>query len=243
MAKLYGNARGYGFWMERVAACASAVWSLFGVAVLWLLFAVNRRHLLDPLSLLIIAVMYGPILFIIYRQYRKEEGNRLAFFHGNRGEELVRDELSKLPDGYTIFGDVVVSSGRGNVDFIVVGPTAVCTVEVKSNWGGITYTDGQLTCNDRSFNGKSILKQAKAEALAVQYYLREKLGTSIAVQPIVAFSGNVHIKFGKKPIEDVVVIQKRWLREVIMEQPISGSPELMRRVGDALTVLVQGNRK
>lgn len=62
---------------------------------------------------------------------------------GAEGEYRVLQELRKLPDDHVVFNQVQVPdarlpNGRRELDFVVVGPTAVHVIEVK-NAGGLIY--------------------------------------------------------------------------------------------------------
>jgi hypothetical protein len=54
------------------------------------------------------------------------------FGAGIGAETTVKSELSKLNDDYTVYHNMPVHS-RGDVDFVVVGPTGVIAIEVKGH--------------------------------------------------------------------------------------------------------------
>jgi Nuclease-related domain len=69
------------------------------------------------------------------------------WFVGARGEVAVAKELRPLEaDGYVVVHDV--STPRGNIDHVVVGPTGVFVLETKA-WRGRVYPgpDGRLLVN------------------------------------------------------------------------------------------------
>ena len=78
-------------------------------------------------------------------QLEKQRGNWLQ---GARGEKSVGFLLSKLPDAFSVINDI--STGSGNLDHVVVGPTGVFVIETK-NCRGVVDADnnGELTWNGK----------------------------------------------------------------------------------------------
>jgi hypothetical protein len=80
----------------------------------------------------------------------------------------------------------------GNMDYVVVGPAGIYTVEAKARSGSgiIDYrNEDELVFADRIRDGRP-LREARASAQAVQNRLNEKFGASYAVQPLVVFLGD-----------------------------------------------------
>jgi hypothetical protein len=90
---------------------------------------------------------------------------------GARGEEAVGEVLDRLrADGWMALHDV--STGRGNIDHVLVGPAGVLTVETKSHAGVIAI--------DRI--DERMLRQAYAQSKAVERVVGRK------VTPLLVFS-------------------------------------------------------
>jgi len=83
---------------------------------------------------------------------------------GLLGERIVRQALEQLPDTYSVFRGIRPEHSF-DVDFTVVGPNGVFTIEAKSQTGRIYF--------DRKGRGLRMLNQARREALAMYKYLLE----------------------------------------------------------------------
>lgn len=68
------------------------------------------------------------------------------FEQGDDGEYFVKKELYKLPATYHSHFDFQ-NGKKGNTDAIVVGPTGIWSIEVKSQKGEILFKDGHLLKN------------------------------------------------------------------------------------------------
>ena len=88
---------------------------------------------------------------------------------GISGEEAVADALAGLPSSYWVLHGV--STGHGDVDHVVIGPTGVFALETKA-WDGKFYRSrGQLYCNGKP--AEHVLRQARGAAGQVRELLLE----------------------------------------------------------------------
>jgi len=124
-------------------------------------------------------VLPASLLFLARRRFNlildSLQAASLAFRKGADGEGLTADDLSNLPDTYSVFHDVTHPSIGGNIDHIVVGPTGVFALETK-NWRGMVTLSGPGTItvdgqHDKTKDGKAVLARAaelkkKIEALS-----------------------------------------------------------------------------
>jgi len=86
---------------------------------------------------------------------------------GISGEEAVADALAGLPSSYWVLHGV--STGHGDVDHVVIGPTGVFALETKA-WDGKFYRSrGQLYCNGKP--AEHVLRQARGAAGQVRELL------------------------------------------------------------------------
>jgi Nuclease-related domain len=86
---------------------------------------------------------------------------------GILGEEAVADALAVLPSSYVVLHGV--STGHGDVDHVVIGPTGVFALETKA-WAGTFYRSrGQLYCNGKP--AEHVLRQARGAAGEVRQLL------------------------------------------------------------------------
>jgi Nuclease-related domain len=108
------------------------------------------------------------LLFVLQRlagKGRVLDPERLR--RGISGEEAVADALAGLPSSYWVLHGV--STGHGDVDHIVIGPTGVFALETKA-WDGKFYRSrGQLYCNGKP--AEHVLRQARGAAGQVRELL------------------------------------------------------------------------
>jgi hypothetical protein len=110
------------------------------------------------------------LLFVLQRlagKGRVLDPERLR--RGISGEEAVADALAGLPPSYWVLHGV--STGHGDVDHVVIGPTGVFALETKA-WDGKFYRSrGQLYCNGKP--AEHVLRQARGAAGQVRQLLLE----------------------------------------------------------------------
>jgi hypothetical protein len=135
--------------------------------------------------------------------------------NGLKGESDVLDVLMTLPNEYFVFRGSR-PTGSWDIDLVVVGPTGVFTIEVKSHIGKIGYDGNQLTINGREFREKDFLKQAISQAYGLREVLRKQLQRDIFITPYIVFSSQrAFVRLGQRPIKGVCVIRKDWLCEML----------------------------
>ncbi|OGM08142.1 hypothetical protein A2159_01880 [Candidatus Woesebacteria bacterium RBG_13_34_9] len=138
------------------------------------------------------------------------------FIAGQTGEKDIEFELKKLGENFVCINSGL-ETGRGNIDKIVIGPTGVWTLEVKSHKGNIIFERDTLLINNH-FTEKDFLKQAYAEAKYLEDLIKEKLNLQIKVQPVLVFSNKfAKVNLGLKTYKGVYVVGKNWLNKLITE--------------------------
>jgi hypothetical protein len=156
------------------------------------------------------------LLAIVFRLVMKRTKN---FSSGLIGENDRSDELKHLPEGYILL-NYGLDTGKGNIDKIVIGPTGVWTLEVKSHSGEISF-DGQHLLRNNLPLEKDFLSQAYAEAKTLEEIIKSKTNLSINVQPVLVFSNKfAKVRFGLSKQKGVYVVQKAWLNKLLVETRI-----------------------
>ena len=123
------------------------------------------------------------------------------------GEADISDELRKLPLEFKIISNIELGNG-GNIDKVVLGPSGVWSLEVK-NWNG--------KIDDKNPYLSKALTQAKGSAVRLSEFINEKLSEKIYVQPVLVISNEIaSIKFGFNKVEDVYVVGKKWLNDLLV---------------------------
>jgi len=113
-----------------------------------------------------IIIVFGPILITIDSLMRKEKSIMFRFRSGIIGEKLIGDELKKLDASYTVFQDVHVPGKKENIDFVVIGPTGIHSIEVKNHRGTVGFNGDELIINQK-IPEKDFLRQAMREATSL----------------------------------------------------------------------------
>jgi hypothetical protein len=171
-----------------------------------------------------VPAILGIVMVFVFKALTKQAWKYLHiaehFRQGLDGEEVTAEELQKLPDEYTVIQDVSIPGMKTNIDFVVLGTNGVFAVEVKSHRGEITYDGRQLRRNGYPLE-KDFLRQSRTEATALTEYLQANVDRNLYANPILVFSDQkARLKFGKLPLNGVVVIRVDWLNEQIVKSRI-----------------------
>ena len=177
-------------------------------------------------------MLIGLIMLMVFVLIRNV-GN--DFIQGLEGENDIGDELKKLPSDFKVFNEGL-DTERGNIDKIVIGPTGVFAIEVKSHKAKVTFNGKELLNYFKPFE-KDFLKQAYAEAMKLKESIKTKTGIDVFVQPILVFSSRyAKMRLGFNQIKGVYVIQKRWLNKLITQPNNSPlSLELRQKIAQVFT--------
>jgi hypothetical protein len=188
---------------------------IFGIVVLIFIavwgfaFSFLTKYLDRWLALALPLLVYFIALLFIKRTNN--------FISGFIGERDIDEELKSLGTDFICINDGL-DTGHGNIDKIVIGPTGVWALEVKSHKVHVTF-DGNVLLNwGKPFVEGDFLKQAYAEAKTLQDMLKSKLDLDINVQPVVVFSNKLaKVRFGLDKQKGVYVIQRAWLKKLLTE--------------------------
>lgn len=188
----------------------------------------------------ILALILLGVYFLFNKPINREIRMKWDYAYGLIGEESVEEILKSLPDSYVVFANVVLPDKQSNIDFVVVGPNGISTVEVKSHKGRISFDGQQLLRNGRRFE-HNFLWQAKKEAQELCYFLRNS-GLDIPfIDPLLVFSNRfASVRFGKKTQDGVLVIGAKWLLECIQTSDSNHklSPEQITQIHTVLAKTV-----
>jgi len=217
MAKFYGHNSSYIKSIKNKSFLYAFIGILVLLSVIVYILTLNFFRWSLSTLFLIVGILLA-ILKIIDLFTNKEITNFLKADHGLKGEKIISQILGKLPDTFSIYHGLKFPN-HGDIDFTVVGPTGVFTIEVKSHSGKIDFDGQELTLNGRIFKEKNIFRQAFSESMTLHEHLLQKTGQDIFVTPIIVFSSDkVFIHLGQNKINNVYVIQKDWLLEIINKQ-------------------------
>lgn len=187
-------------------------------------------------SFLFWLILAIPLLIIFCKAINHYDSTWLK---GLIAETDIQDELKKLPNGY-VFVKNIETAKNGNIDYVLLGPNGVWSIEVKSHSGSIEFDDQRLLHNNWPFE-KDILKQAYYQKEMLEEYIRTQLGMAFPVKSIIVFSSpKAYLKLGMKPCKGVYVIQKRWLLDLIIRSnDVSLNKNTMYRIISILKPLAK----
>ncbi len=238
MAKIHGHQSKY---LIKKAENSRTVALIFLILICILLFVILEHYTYFSTRPYALLIFVGILVVFFLSKYA---GDKLLdrsdkFVDGRKGESAIWFELKRLSDEYSVFQDIHFNKQKFNVDFVVVGPTGIFTIEVKSHRNGEVNFNGQeLTWNGVPFQEKDVLKQAKGEAFALSNYLKERASKGIFVQPVIVFASYVKIHFGKHSVQDVIVVGKEWLNQIITEGHQKLSSGEINKISQEIEVLL-----
>jgi hypothetical protein len=226
MARFYGSKSEYLTHQEQRHRKTVSSWIFFVILAVGLTFyiCIKALDLSDPTASAMISLVAAGIAGLsAYRltSSKMERAEKVAnqFHKGRKGEYSIYDKLLPLGENFFVFEDVRMPR-MGNIDFIVLGPTGIYTLEVKSHQGRIGYRNGQLTRDGYLFE-KDIMRQARGEAAAVSQYLEEKFNHNYFVKAVLVFSNpqaKIPVEF-RNPIDNVFVCPAHGLVHFLMDRP------------------------
>ncbi|HAT68478.1 MAG TPA: hypothetical protein DCS20_02570 [Candidatus Yonathbacteria bacterium] len=233
MAHLYGGQSEYLISSERKNQQRINHYALVGlllfVAVLIYTF-VYRSGLLKFSILLIIVDIIAIIFFLpklgLYGAVRDN------FHNGHRAEGRAWYLLRRLSHQFHVFQDIKdINRLWGNIDFVVVGPTGVYTVEVKSHKGVIRFDGSDLTRNWRRFTEKNFLKQAKGQAYSINDFIKTKIVEDLWIKPLIVFTSSVaYVRVGTTEVSGVHVLHGNNFIQFIQNQRVILSDSEIKKI-------------
>ena len=153
---------------------------------------------------------------------------------GAGGELGVRLTLRGLDDRFRVLGSVVMGN-KGDMDFIVIGPTGVWVIEVKSHKGRIRIENNRLLRDNKPFD-KDFLRQVWGATYALKDEMKKRVAMNLHIQPVVVFS-SPYAKLGVEwnRADDAYVIGIDQLVRLVERQEVQrlGADEI-QRITDAI---------
>jgi hypothetical protein len=153
----------------------------------------------------------------------------IAWKQGAAVEEGVGGLLEALPKNYLVMNDFVTK--KGTIDYIVVGPKGILTIETKSHKGVVTNNGEKLLSDGHPFE-KDLILQAWAKSYFVRDLLAEKGVCSLGTQPVIVFTdADVQVK---ERVGRVQIIGIKDLHAFLEGLPVWMSERLSKGITDCL---------
>lgn len=219
MAQVFGEKSRYLIWNDYIGRAALFLMFFLLCYLIYSYFEINTGKNYSFGAVIVVAMLYLLLFKWILRSIDSSLIETLKFKRGRYGEYEVHNELEKLSDNFLVFQDVKLPGRRDNIDFVVLGPTGVFALEVKSHKGRISFDGKRLTRNGSVILGKDMLWQAMDEAMRLHEHLKNVIGKEFFVDPALVFSSDLTlVRFGFQKIRKVFVIGKRYLHEFVISR-------------------------
>ena len=153
----------------------------------------------------------------------------IAWKQGSAADESVDALLDALPNNYFVINDFVTK--KGPIDYIVVGPKGILTIETKSNKGVVTRNGEKLLQDGHPFE-TDFIKQAWAQSYFVRDLLAAKGVCTLRTQPVILFTdADVQLK---ERVRGVQIIGINDLHAFLEGLPVWMSERLAKSIIDCL---------
>ena len=148
---------------------------------------------------------------------------------GEMAEESVGGLLEALPKNYFVMNDFVTK--KGTIDYIMVGPKGILTIETKNHKGVVTK-DGEKLLRDGDPFEKDFIKQALEQSYVVRDLLSVKGVCVLRPQPVIVFTdADVQVK---ERVRRIQIIGIKDLHAFLDGLPVWMSERLSKGIIDCL---------
>jgi hypothetical protein len=154
-----------------------------------------------------------------------------SWFTGAIGEQLVAEELRRLPSAWTVFHSLPVGMNDSDVDHVAVGPGGVFVLNAKHHAGK------KIHIRDRAFlvSGftQTYVRDSEHEATAVTRMLSARLPWIPAVRPVIVLVNPGELTVKQHP-EIVEVQTARGITKWLRRRPETLSADQVDQIIDVL---------
>ncbi|HRJ41854.1 MAG: NERD domain-containing protein [Caldilineaceae bacterium] len=205
--------------------------------LLWWLFDTNSGYFAVTGLLFAASVALSLLLPVIDRHERREQN----FAVGRAGEEQLATFLrSHLDKEWSLYRNLLLPDGKGDIDAVLLGPGGLFVLEVKA-WNGdyrVTGTrwqkrtpSGGWWAVDSSPSG-----QALANARRLEAWLNAQ-GVCLTAHPRIVWAGPGSVQFVKSSVSVWLLAKPAYIHRDLKPSD-SLSPESRRQIARTLTRLV-----
>lgn len=201
---------------------------LIGTIVLGIYFFITMQNkAITGISLAIIILIF----YIALKYFQKwdkeldqEKGKNYHTWGQGAGAELsVLTALETLPPEYKTIPDF--NTKHGNIDFIIIGPKGIFTIEVKASKGIISLQNNQVLINGKAPE-EDYIKQTIAEKVWLINALSQKFQKQYLVTSLLEFTkGNIDKASIHGPIHGVWIGGYKFHNYLIDKSINSLTPE------------------
>lgn len=146
----------------------------------------------------------------------------------------VNNAIYALQNNISIFTNIYLQNKKIS-DYILVGPTGIFIVDIKSQDGPIAYNGNELTRWKQPFE-TNIINLIKNNAQILNNFIQNTLNINCNVIPVIVFSDfRTTVSFNLNSLEDIYVIQLKSLQKLILER----APLLNKQQIDAISNVIK----
>lgn len=216
MALFYGRKSQYELWNKKISRIAFLIWCTYSALIICYAFVESALRRFSLASILAIVIVFGPIYLFVDFLRKKELSTFFKYTSGLRGEAAVWYELHRLNNAYHVFEDIKIPGHEENIDFVVIGPTGLFTIEVKNHTGTIEYNGRELTRDGTLFE-HDFIKRSMDETLALHNHIARTCESTVFLSPIIVFSNYfATLRIDKESVHHVHVIKHNQLMNTIL---------------------------
>jgi hypothetical protein len=155
----------------------------------------------------------------------------LNYTDGQSGEKEILTELLKLPENYSVFCDLKFKNKNYNIDFLVVGPTGLFVIEVKSHRGNFS----------QKYISQKFINQTLKNTLAIHKYIGNLNNQEIFINAVLVFSNSeAHVPTFRTD-NYVTVVHKEGLVKYIITRNKIGTDIKIHELENHLVPLIVHN--
>lgn len=212
---------------------AGAVIVIIGASIAWPLFMLLGGTGAALAMQLVVVILLLRYLWLIVKDIQVR-------MQGASGELGVKMTLRGLDERFRVLGSVVIGN-KGDMDFIVVGPTGVWVIEVKSHKGRIRIENNRLFRDNKPFD-KDFIRQVWGATYALKDEMKKRVAMNLHIQPVVVFS-SPYAKLGVEwnRADDAYVIGIDQLVRLVERQEAQRlNAGEIQRITDAIRMAAKG---
>ncbi len=179
MAKFYGEKAPYLLRLRRNnewlgTAARLAIVLIAGFAGGFLINRLPKELVAGGKFILFIAffVIISGILYVLLKVIKHANIQAMHMQRRLSGEGVVAEELHRLPHDYVVCQDVRVPRRGGSFHFVIIGPTGMYGVMVKSQKGQYDRHSMTLVRNGQSYPGSNSITKAIDDADSLHNWLK-----------------------------------------------------------------------
>lgn len=210
--------------------------AVVGLVLVLLAYVYLGLSLIFSAFTVLVLVGFGSLVVSLMPTMRTAKNHTRRYASGIVGEDKVWRSFFSLPKGYTAYANVMLPNNFGDVDFVVVGPGGIYSVEVKNYEGQVEVVDGELWRGKQSL--RFIVNQAMKEARSLSGFMTHTIGHRVYVHSLIVFTQNPGMYHPAK-VQSCWVVPEHELVKFISSGKANLSPLSLEAINNLLALMVK----